>query len=107
LLEETFGPAALVVEYDSDADLDRALAAVPGSLTATLHPAAAAGAALGGRLFARPRSRAGRGIWDGWPTGVAVTWAQHHGGPWPATTAPGHPPAGVTRMRRFPRPCLP
>ena len=30
----------------------------------------------------------GRVVFNGWPTGVAVTWAQHHGGPFPATTAP-------------------
>jgi NADP-dependent aldehyde dehydrogenase len=104
LLEEAFGPAALVVEYDSDADLDRALDAVPGSLTATLHADAATESDRARELFARLSSRAGRVIWDGWPTGVAVTWAQHHGGPWPATTASVHTSVGVTAMRRFLRP---
>jgi NADP-dependent aldehyde dehydrogenase len=106
LLEETFGPVALIVEYESDADLDRALDAVPGSLTATLHADAATESDRAKGLFARLSSRAGRVIWDGWPTGVAVTWAQHHGGPWPATTASVHTSVGVTAMRRFLRPVV-
>ena len=31
--------------------------------------------------------RAGRVLWNQWPTGVSVTYAQQHGGPYPATTA--------------------
>jgi NADP-dependent aldehyde dehydrogenase len=106
LLEEAFGPAALVVEYESDVDLERALDAVPGSLTATLHADAATETEHARRLFASMAARAGRVIWDGWPTGVAVTWAQHHGGPWPATTASVHTSVGVTAMRRFLRPVV-
>jgi NADP-dependent aldehyde dehydrogenase len=49
-------------------------------------------------VFART---AGRVIFNGWPTGVAVTWAQHHGGPWPATTAPGYTSVGATAIRRW------
>jgi NADP-dependent aldehyde dehydrogenase len=46
---------------------------------------------------------AGRVLFDGWPTGVAVNWAQHHGGPWPATTS-AHTSVGATAVRRFLRP---
>jgi NADP-dependent aldehyde dehydrogenase len=35
---------------------------------------------------------------------VAVTWAQHHGGPYPATTFPHHTSVGTTAIRRFLRP---
>jgi NADP-dependent aldehyde dehydrogenase len=41
---------------------------------------------------------------DGYPTGVGVTWAMHHGGPWPATTDSGHTSVGATSIRRFLRP---
>jgi hypothetical protein len=41
---------------------------------------------LVGELLARLSRLAGRVIWNGWPTGVSVTWAQRHGGPWPDTT---------------------
>ncbi len=47
--------------------------------------------------------RAGRVLFAGWPTGVAVTWSQQHGGPWPATTSL-HTSVGATAIRRFLRP---
>ena len=46
---------------------------------------------------------AGRVLFAGWPTGVAVSWAQQHGGPWPSTTSI-HTSVGVTSLRRFLRP---
>jgi NADP-dependent aldehyde dehydrogenase len=49
------------------------------------------------------RSRAGRLIYDAYPTGVAVSWAQHHGGPWPSTNSQ-HASVGTTAIRRFLRP---
>lgn len=104
LLTECFGPAALVIEYAGAAELATALDAVPGSLTATLHAEPATEADLARELADRLARRAGRVIFAGWPTGVAVTWAQHHGGPWPATTAPLHTSVGVTAARRFQRP---
>jgi len=55
-------------------------------------------------LLDRLSAKAGRVIWGGWPTGVAVAWAQHHGGPWPATTASVHTSVGLTAVRRFLRP---
>ncbi len=47
---------------------------------------------------------AGRVVFDGWPTGVAVTAAQQHGGPWPATTSVLHTSVGTAAIRRFVRP---
>jgi NADP-dependent aldehyde dehydrogenase len=104
LLEECFGPAALIIEYGSADELGAALDALPGSLTATLHADPDTEADLAHRLLDRFASRAGRLIWDGWPTGVAVTWAMHHGGPWPATTVPLHTSVGMTSIRRWLRP---
>ena len=43
-------------------------------------------------------------LWNGWPTGVAVSWAQHHGGPFPSTVGSIHTSVGVTAARRFQRP---
>ena len=37
-------------------------------------------------------------------TGVAVAWAMTHGGPYPATTAPGHTSVGANAIRRWLRP---
>jgi NADP-dependent aldehyde dehydrogenase len=106
LLEERFGPAALLVEYGSADELVDTLAVLPGSLTATLHADPDSESTLVRRLVDRFAHGAGRVIWDGWPTGVAVTWAMHHGGPWPATTAPLHTSVGVTAIRRFLRPVV-
>jgi NADP-dependent aldehyde dehydrogenase len=47
---------------------------------------------------------AGRVTVDQWPTGVAVSWAQQHGGPWPATTAQAATSVGAAALARFVRP---
>ena len=103
ILVECFGPTSIVVEYDHVEEALAGARAFEGNLTATVH------AEPGEEDFARPllqelRDRAGRLVWNGWPTGVAVSWAQHHGGPYPATTAPLHTSVGMTAIRRFLRP---
>ena len=102
LLEECFGPVTLLVRYDGADDLRRALEAVPGSLTATLHSEPGDDVA---DLLSVLQLRAGRVLFAGWPTGVAVTWSQQHGGPWPATTSL-HTSVGATAIRRFLRPLV-
>lgn len=102
LLEECFGPVTLLVRYDGDEELLAALRAVPGSLTATLHAEESDDVA---DVLAVLERRAGRVLFAGWPTGVAVTWSQHHGGPWPATTSL-HTSVGATAIRRFLRPVV-
>ncbi|WP_326559776.1 aldehyde dehydrogenase (NADP(+)) [Micromonospora sp. NBC_01796] len=104
LLAECFGPAALLVEYADHAELLAALAVLPGSLTASLHAELPDDDVLARHLVEVFTARAGRIIWNGWPTGVAVTWAMQHGGPWPATTASIHTSVGQTAARRFLRP---
>lgn len=100
LLTEVFGPVTLLVRYEPGADLIGVLARLEGSLTATIHGEEADDLAP---LVAVLRDRAGRLLFSGWPTGVAVTWSQHHGGPWPATTSQ-HTSVGATAVRRFQRP---
>ena len=46
---------------------------------------------------------AGRVLVNGWPTGVAVAPAQHHGGPYPATTSTSTS-VGGTAIERWLRP---
>lgn len=98
--QEMFGPATLLVRYDDEAELMAALAEVEGSLTATLH---AEPEEQPSAVLASLAERAGRVLFGGWPTGVAVTWSQHHGGPYPATTSQ-HTSVGATAVRRFQRP---
>lgn len=100
LLVECFGPATLIVEYASIDDALAAVAAVGGSLTATLH--AEPGDEIAPIVDVLTEV-AGRVLFAGWPTGVAVSWAQQHGGPWPSTTTI-HTSVGVSALRRFLRP---
>jgi NADP-dependent aldehyde dehydrogenase len=106
LLQECFGPAALLVEYAAGDELLSALNGLPGSLTGAVHADVDGEAELVSAVVDRLTARAGRVIVGGWPTGVAVTWAMHHGGPWPATTNPAHTSVGVTAVRRFQRPVV-
>jgi len=103
LTEEHFGPASLIVEYDGLDDLIPALTSIEGSLTATVQAQDDDTFALDA-VLAVLRHRAGRVIYNGWPTGVSVAWAMQHGGPWPATTSAGHTSVGATAIRRWLRP---
>ncbi|MEU4190472.1 aldehyde dehydrogenase (NADP(+)) [Kribbella sp. NPDC026611] len=103
ILEECFGPVSIVVEYDGIEQLVQAVEAFEGNLTATLH-AEQTDAPLARELLPLLTARAGRVLWNGWPTGVAVSWAQHHGGPFPSTVGSIHTSVGVTAARRFQRP---
>lgn len=104
LLEECFGPASVIVEYGDLGELARALDQVPGALTATVHADPDTEPELIRDLLGRFADRAGRVVFGGWPTGVAVAWAQQHGGPWPATTNALHTSVGATAIRRWLRP---
>ncbi|WP_084361402.1 aldehyde dehydrogenase (NADP(+)) [Herbiconiux solani] len=102
VLEECFGPSTVVVRYSSPAELEAALTRLPPSLTGTIH---CTDDELDGfepviRYF---EANSGRIVFDGFPTGVLVSWAQTHGGPWPATNSL-HTSVGVTAVRRFLRP---
>ncbi len=98
--EEAFGPLVLVVRYDGLAEVYTALDAVPDSLTATLH--SEPGEAIDA-LVRELAPRAGRIVFNGYPTGVRVSWGQHHGGTWPSTNSQ-HTSVGVSALRRFLRP---
>jgi NADP-dependent aldehyde dehydrogenase len=103
LAEERFGPAGLVITYRSVDDLLPVLARLGGNLSGSIHAAPGSAADLTAAapvagVFSRT---VGRVIWNGWPTGVAVTWAQHHGGPFPATTSPHYTSVGATAIRRW------
>ncbi|MEO5921551.1 MAG: aldehyde dehydrogenase (NADP(+)) [Pseudolysinimonas sp.] len=100
--EEAFGPSIVLVRYDDVSELVAAVRDIPGSLTSTLHIEQPDSMDLT-ELLPVLQSLAGRVVFNGYPTGVRVAWAQHHGGPWPATNSI-HTSVGVTAMRRFLRP---
>ncbi|HEY1573599.1 MAG TPA: aldehyde dehydrogenase (NADP(+)) [Pseudonocardiaceae bacterium] len=99
LTEECFGPVTILVSYVDESDLLAALHKLPGSLSAAVHLTDEDVTVVLDVL----RPKAGRLLFNGFPTGVAVAWAQHHGGPWPATNTL-HTSVGITSIRRFLRP---
>lgn len=103
LREEHFGPGVIVVAYDDAEDLSAALASLGGQLTATLHAEPDELPALR-PLIDQLTGLAGRVLFGGVPTGVSVTWAMQHGGPWPATSNTAHTSVGQAAARRFLRP---
>ena len=103
LREEVFGPASLVVRAASVAEALEVLDAVGGSLTVTLWGAEAESEDT--RALVRGAMNiAGRVLFAGVPTGVAVTAAQQHGGPWPSSTQPMTTSVGDAALDRFLRP---
>jgi NADP-dependent aldehyde dehydrogenase len=101
LLEEHFGPVVVLLRYGSAGELRAALGQIDGQLTASLH--AEPGEDVR-ELVELMSEHAGRIVFDGFPTGVAVTHGMHHGGPYPACSNPLHTSVGATAIRRFLRP---
>lgn len=102
LLDEVFGPFSLIVEYDDEAALAGRLDALyEGNLTGTVHTGDGERSLPLSALLARLQRKVGRVLFNGWPTGVAVTYAQQHGGPYPATTNDSSTSVGTAAITRF------
>ena len=101
--DEVFGASGVVVRYRSVDDLLTHLTALEGQLTATVHydPSDADDAR---RLLPTLEDRAGRILFNGWPTGVEVGHAMVHGGPFPATTDSRTTSVGSLAIERWQRP---
>lgn len=95
-LDEHFGPSVVVYLGDDIPDWE-------GSLTATIL-AGDEDREAARELLPSLMARAGRIIYNGVPTGVAVVDAMHHGGPWPATSASWSTSVGPASVERFRRP---
>jgi len=100
---EVFGAASIVVACTDMAEVATVLASLEGQLTATLqldaddHDAARP-------LVPLLERKAGRILANGWPTGVEVSTAMVHGGPFPATSDPRGTSVGTAAIERFLRP---
>jgi 2,5-dioxopentanoate dehydrogenase len=103
LRREVFGPATLLVECDSVAQLVEAARALEGQLTATVHGTAEE-LARSGELVDALSQHVGRVVFNGFPTGVEVCHAIQHGGPYPATTDARTTSVGTAAIGRFARP---
>jgi NADP-dependent aldehyde dehydrogenase len=101
LEQEMFGPATLLIRYRPGTNLAELAALLEGQLTATVHGEPEEKL---DELLTVLRERSGRLVWNAWPTGVSVTYAQQHGGPYPATTAASTTSVGTAAIGRFMRP---
>jgi 2,5-dioxopentanoate dehydrogenase len=103
LATEIFGPSTLLVRATSRNQLLEAACALEGHLTATIH-----GTDEDLRdfsdLLAILKNKVGRLIFNGFPTGVEVTHAMVHGGPYPATSDGRSTSVGSRAIERFVRP---
>ncbi len=103
LHEEVFGPCTLLVTAGSLSDLVRVAQRMEGQLTATIH-ATESDLADAADLIGILRRKAGRLVLNGYPTGVEVCPAMHHGGPYPATTDERFTSVGTAAIQRWARP---
>jgi alpha-ketoglutaric semialdehyde dehydrogenase len=101
--DEVFGASGVVVRYDSVESLVPRLADLEGQLTATVH-AVSADAGDAAKVLPVLELRAGRILFNGWPTGVEVGHAMVHGGPFPATSDSRSTSVGSLAIERFQRP---
>ncbi|MFC7304383.1 aldehyde dehydrogenase (NADP(+)) [Streptomyces monticola] len=103
LQREMFGAAALVVRCDDLSQLTEVLRGLEGQLTATVHTADS-DLDRARALLPLLERRAGRVLFNSWPTGVEVGHAMVHGGPYPATSDGRSTSVGSLAIDRFLRP---
>ena len=101
LLEEHFGPTSVIIRAPFDQYLAVAKA-MSGQLASAIH---AGNDEKLPELVSQLTQKAGRVIWNGFPTSVSVTAAQNHGGQWPASSS--HTTSvGLDSLFRFVRPVV-
>ncbi len=100
---EVFGPSTLVVRCETADQMLELACGLPGQLTATFHAGEADGSLLD-PLRSIMEAKAGRLLFGGFPTGVEVGAAMHHGGPYPATSDSRSTSVGTAALLRFARP---
>ena len=103
LEEEVFGPASMVVTCESVHDMIDVADKLEGHLTATIH-GTEEDLRTHKQLLHILEKKVGRLIFNGFPTGIEVCAAMHHGGPYPATTDSHFTSIGTGAILRFGRP---
>ena len=100
---EAFGNASLFVVAEDPQQAQRVIEHLEGNLTGCIYSSTQGrDDALYGQLAPGLRQRVGRLLNDKMPTGVAVSSAMNHGGPYPATGHPGFTAVGIpASIRRF------
>jgi NADP-dependent aldehyde dehydrogenase len=100
---EVFGPTAVVVDCADSEELLQVAESFFGTLTSGIHAIENDPMDLS-QLISIVERISGRIVWNQWPTGLAVTWAMQHGGPYPASTNPLFTSVGAKAILRFRRP---
>ncbi len=100
LRQECFGPASILVRLNEPDEIHQFANNMEGSLTATLH-GTPADLEVFHRLQVLLEPKTGRIVYNGFPTGVEVGYATHHGGPYPATSTGAHTSIGIDSIHRF------
>ena len=103
LRQEVFGPAALIVQCGDRQEMLAVAESFDGQLTATVHGTEDELAAAA-ELLAVLERKAGRLLVNGFPTGVEVSAAMNHGGPFPAASDAHYTSVGTAAIYRFARP---
>ncbi len=103
LEEEIFGPASVMIACRDEAEMLAVANHLEGQLTATVH-ATSADLSIAGQLLPVLERKVGRILFNGFPTGVEVSHAMVHGGPFPATSDSRTTSVGATAIERFLRP---
>lgn len=103
LSHEVFGAVSIIVRCASLDEVRAVVRSMEGQLTASLHVDAADTCAAASLLPLLER-KVGRILANGWPTGVEVSHAMVHGGPFPATSDARTTSVGASAIDRFLRP---
>ena len=100
---EVFGPTAVGVNCENSEELIDVARSFSGTLASGIHATDNDPTEIG-PLLSILENISGRIVWNQWPTGLAVTWAMHHGGPYPASTNSLFTSVGAKALLRFRRP---
>ena len=103
IAEEVFGASSVIVRCTDEEEVRQIVSGLEGQLTITLHFEASDEARVA-ELLPFIETKAGRILANGWPTGVEVSHAMVHGGPFPATSDGRSTSVGTLAIDRFLRP---
>jgi NADP-dependent aldehyde dehydrogenase len=103
LQAEVFGSSSLIVRCSDPAEMRSVAEHIEGQLTATVHADESDYDEVR-QLLPLLELKAGRILFDGWPTGVEVCHAMVHGGPSPATSDSRTTSVGARAIERYLRP---
>jgi NADP-dependent aldehyde dehydrogenase len=100
VLEEVFGPCTVAILVEDEAEMISFIESLDGQLTGTIHGTKAE---ISEQLVDTLLQKVGRLLFNGFPTGVEVSGAMVHGGPFPATTDSRSTSVGTQAIYRFVR----